>query len=72
MQLLERFGLVGGRREIGQRRVRPHRVVVLAPGGDDGAGLVERGKPVLVQTLLAQTNDFGENGNCVTALGYPR
>ena len=38
MQLLKRFGLVGGRREIGQRRVRRRPVVVLAPGGDDGAG----------------------------------
>ena len=40
-QLLDPVCPVCGRREIGQRRVRPHRVVVLAPGGEDAAGLVE-------------------------------
>lgn len=39
--------------------MRAHSVVVLAPGNDDGAGLVERGKPVLVQTLLAETTIEG-------------
>jgi hypothetical protein len=42
------------RGKVPERAVRPHLVVVLPPGFDDLAGLIQTDKPMLVQTLVAE------------------
>jgi len=46
--------LYGRRRSIAEGPVRPDVVVVVTPGGDDRACVVEAREPVLAETLLAK------------------
>ncbi len=59
--LLKPILLVGSRRKLVQAAVRPNLIVILTPCLDDGAGIIERFKPVLVQTLLSKATIEGFN-----------
>ena len=56
----------GGRRQAAMGRVEPDMVVVLAPGGEQPAGMAQAIEDLLVQGLVAQSADeaFDEGVLC--------
>ena len=58
------------RRQIAERAVGAHFVVVTTPGGDENTRLREAGKPLVIQAFVAEaTVELSMNAFCVGLSG---
>lgn len=62
--LLCELGGEGGRRQIAEAGMRPHRVVVPAPGLDDHLRLGARAEPFEAEAFVAELAVDGMDGPC--------